>query len=174
MDGNSSMTDFKVKFDGSPQYIDAQTLINSLFNLSAAIQEINRELQPDSHIEIKIRAVEPGSFWLDLTILGETIPNLFTNENLDTGSKIIATLVGLFTLRKFLKGEKPKEITSQKDNKIKIENNNGQIIVVEGSVYNLNDKNKIVEKAVTNTFETLEADPSVTGLEITGRNAFLS
>jgi hypothetical protein len=70
-------------------------------------------------------------------------------------------------LRKFLKGERPKAVTSDEKNKVKIENNSGQIIIIDNPVYNLNEKNKIVEKAVTNTFETLEADSAVTGLEIT-------
>ena len=169
MDSNSPETDFKVKFEGPPQYIDAQTLINSLLNFSSALQEINRELEPERSIEIKIRAVEPGSFWLDLTILSKTIPSLFTKENLEVGSKIIGVLVGLFTLRKFLKGEKPKQVAPKKENRVAIENNNGQILIVEGPVYNLYERNKVVEKAVTNTFETLENDSSVTGLEITDK-----
>lgn len=166
MNTSSPMADFKVKFDGPPEYIDAQTLINALLNISTALEEINRELEPDTHIEIKIRAVEPGSFWLDLSLLSKIIPTLFSKEGFNAGSKIIKALVDLFTLRKFLKGEKPKETTPQ-ESKIKIENNYGQVLVVEGLVYKLYEKNRTIEKAITNTFETLEADSSVTGLEIT-------
>lgn len=165
-------TDFKIKFDGEQHQIDANILINNLIHTTSIIQEINRELHSGKTIDIKIKALQKGSFLIHIDLVETTfdsLKNLLTRENIETAGAIIGGFVGLIELKKFLKG---KEIKSQEEvkNKIKIENENGEVIYIENFVYSVYQNNTIVKDALSQSFETLENDSSITGYEITDRN----
>jgi len=165
-------TDFKIKFDGEQHQIDANILINNLIHTTSIIQEINRELHSGKTIDIKIKALQKGSFLIHIDLVETTfdnLKNLLTRENIETASAIISGFVGLIGLKKFLKG---KEIKSKKEegNKVKIENEKGEVIFIENFVYNVYENNTIVKDALSQSFETLENDNSITGYEITDRD----
>lgn len=165
-------TDFKIKFDGEYHQIDANILINNLIHTTSIIQEINRELNSGKTIDIKIKALQKGSFLIHIDLI-ETVfdgfKNLLTRENIETSAAIIGGFASLVGLKKFLKG---KEIKSREiqGNKIKIENEKGEVIYIENFVYNVYENNTIVKDALSQSFETLENDISITGYEITDRN----
>jgi hypothetical protein len=77
--------------------------------------------------------------------------------------------VGLIELKKFLKGKEEKEV-DKSGNKVKITNQEGQILYVENFVQNIYSNNTIIRDALSQSFETLENDFSITGYEITDRN----
>lgn len=165
-------TDFKIKFDGEQHQIDANILINNLIHTTSIIQEINRELHSGKTIDIKIKALQKGSFLIHIDLVETTfdsLKNLLTRENIETAGAIIGGFVGLIELKKFLRG---KEIKSKEEvkNKIKIENENGDVIYIENFVYGIYENNTIVKDALSQSFETLENDNSITGYEITDRN----
>jgi hypothetical protein len=165
-------TDFKIKFDGEQHQIDANLLINNLIHTTSIIQEINRELHSGKKIDIKIKALQKGSFLIHIDLVEtafHTLKNLLTKDNIETGGIIIGGFVGLIEIKKFLKGKeiKSKEITGDK---IKIENEKGQVLIIENFVYNIYENNPIVKDALAQSFETLENDNSITGYEITDRN----
>lgn len=165
-------TDFKIKFDGEQHQIDANILINNLIHTTSIIQEINRELHSGKTIDIKIKALQKGSFLIHIDLVETTfdsLKNLLTRENIETAAAIIGGFVGLIELKKFLKG---REIKSKDEvgNKIKIENENGEVIFIENFVYNVYENNTIVKDALSQSFETLENDNSITGYEITDRD----
>lgn len=165
-------TDFKIKFDGEQHQIDANILINNLIHTTSIIQEINRELHSGKIIDIKIKALQKGSFLIHIDLVETTfdsLKNLLTRENIETAGAIIGGFVGLIELKKFLKG---KEIKSKEEfnNKIRIENENSEIIFIENFVYNVYENNTIVKDALSQSFETLENDNSITGYEITDRD----
>jgi hypothetical protein len=165
-------TDFKIKFDGEQHQIDANILINNLIHTTSIIQEINRELHSGKTIDIKVKALQKGSFLIHIDLVETTfdsLKNLLTRENIETAGAIIGGFVGLIELKKFLKG---KEIKSKEEvkNKIKIENEKGDVIYIENFVYNVYENNTIVKDALSQCFETLENDNSITGYEITDRN----
>jgi hypothetical protein len=165
-------TDFKIKFDGEQHQIDANLLINNLIHTTSIIQEINRELHSGKKIDIKIKALEKGSFLIHIDLIEttfNTLKNLLTKDNIETGGIIIGGLVGLIEIKKFLQG---KEITSKEitGDKIKIQNEKGQVLLIENFVYNIYENNPIVKDALAQSFETLENDNSITGYEITDRN----
>lgn len=165
-------TDFKIKFDGEQHEIDANILINNLIHTTSIIQEINRELHSGKTIDVKIKALQKGSFLIHIDLVETTfdnLKNLLTRDNIETAGAIIGGVVGLIELKKFLKG---KEIKSKQEvkNKIKIENEKGEVIYIENFVYNIYENNTIVKDALSQSFETLENDNSITGYEITDRN----
>jgi len=165
-------TDFKIKFNGEQHQIDANILINNLIHTTSIIQEINRELHSGKTIDIKVKALQKGSFLIHIDLVETTfdsLKNLLTRENIETAGAIIGGFIGLIELKKFLKG---KEIKSKEEvkNKIKIENEKGDVIYIENFVYNVYENNTIVKDALSQCFETLENDNSITGYEITDRN----
>jgi len=165
-------TDFKIKFDGEKHQIDANLLVNNLIHTTTIIQELNRNLDSGKRIEIKIKALEKGSFLIHIDLI-ETVldglKNLLTRENAETAGAIIGAFVGLIELKKFLKGKEPKS-KENLGNKVKIENEKGDVIYVENFVQNVYQNNTVVKDALSQSFETLENDSSITGYEVTDKN----
>ncbi|MBK9247781.1 MAG: hypothetical protein IPM69_06600 [Ignavibacteria bacterium] len=96
--------DFKIKFDGQPQQIDANVLISSLIHTTDIVQEVNRYLNTGKKIEIKVKALEKGSFLVHIELLEtaiDTLKNLFTKENIEVAAGIITIVSGLIGLKKF-------------------------------------------------------------------------
>ena len=52
--------DFKIIFDSERHEVDVETLIGCLMHTSNIIQEVNRSLQTEKNIEVKIKALENG------------------------------------------------------------------------------------------------------------------
>jgi hypothetical protein len=160
--------DFKIKFDGEPNSIDAETLGHSLVNITSIIKEVNEGLKIGAPIEIKVKAHGEGSFVVHLALLPAEIGQLLTPEVLKTAGAgigvIITTLVGVFKIRKLLKGKPPKEV-QQGANGITIIGDNARLIV-DRSTYETYFGNPRVSEALSKTFKTLDSDPEVAGFEI--------
>lgn len=165
-------TEFKLRFGGKLNEVDASTLGYSLLNVTNLVQEVNQELATGQKIEIKVKAYAPGSFLVHLALDPQVAPLVANigSENLkviaDAVTAIIGTFTALFGLRKALKGEPPKEVT-QKDEVVQIQSNSGNTIIIDQRTYNAYFNNSKVNEALTKTFKTLESDPSITEFEIT-------
>ncbi len=162
---------FKLKFDGQLHQIDANVLISSLIHTTSIIQEINRYLDTGKKIEIKVRALEKGSFLVHIELLEtalDSIKSLFTKENAELAAGIITILVGLIEVKKFLKGRKPKSFEPQGD-KTKIVNENGDVFIIENATINIYEYSPIVKEALAQNFDAINNDPSITGFEITDK-----
>lgn len=163
---------FKLKFDGQLNQIDANVLINSLIHTTAIIQEINRYLDTGKKIEIKVRALEKGSFLVHIELLEsalDSIKSLFTKENADLAASIVTILAGIIAVKKFLKGKKPTSIELQGE-KTKIINEKGDVLVIENATFNIYENSPIVKDALSLNFDALNNDPSITGFEITNKD----
>ena len=165
-------TDFKIKFDGEKHQIDANLLVNNLIHTTSIIQEINRNFDSGKKIDIQIKALEKGSFLIHIDLIEsafDNLKNLLTKDNIELAGSVIGAFVGLIELKKFLKGKEEKAIENS-GNKVKITNQEGQVLYVENFVQNIYNNNTIVKDALSQSFETLENDNSITGYEITDRN----
>lgn len=163
---------FKLKFDGQLNQIDANVLINSLIHTTAIIQEINRYLDTGKKIEIKVKALEKGSFLVHIELLEsalDSIKSLFTKENADLAASIVTILAGIIAVKKFLKGKKPTSIELQGE-KTKIINEKGDVLVIENATFNIYENSPIVKDALSLNFDALNNDPSITGFEITDKD----
>ena len=163
---------FKLKFDGQLNQIDANVLINSLIHTTAIIQEINRYLDTGKKIEIKVKALEKGSFLVHIELLEsalDSIKSLFTKENADLAASIVTILAGLIAVKKFLKGKKPSSIESQGET-TKLINEKGDILIIENATFNIYENSPIVKDALSLNFDALNNDPSITGFEITDKD----
>ncbi len=165
--------EFKLKFDGELNEVDASTLGYSLLNITTLIQEVNQELATGQKIEIKVKAHQPGSF---LVVIGldpaqsTALLDFVTPDTIQiaaaAGAGIIGVVTALFGLRKKLKGEPPKEVI-QKGDEIEIKAGDGNTIIVDKRTYNTYFNNPKVNEALSKTFKALENDPYITGFEIT-------
>lgn len=164
--------DFKIKFDGQQHQVDANILVSSLIHTTTIVQEVNKHLNNGKKIEIKVKALEKGSFLCHIELVEtalDTLKNLLTRDNIEVGSAIVGTVVGLIELKKFLKGKKAKEV-EQLGNKTKIINKDGNVIIIENATFNIYEHNPVVKDALAQNFETLNNDPAITGFEITDKN----
>jgi hypothetical protein len=163
--------DFKIKFDGQQHQVDANVLISSLIHTTTIIQEVNKYLNSGKKIEIKVKALEKGSFLCHIELIEttlESLKNLLTKDNLEAGAAIIASLVGLIEVQQFLKGRKPKEVKPE-GNKTKIISKDGNVLIIENATFNIYENSPVVKDALAQNFDSLNNDPAITGFEITDR-----
>jgi hypothetical protein len=162
---------FKLKFDGQLHQIDANILINSLIHTSSIIQEINKYLDTGKKIEIKVKALEKGSFLINIEIVETTLASLksiFTSESVGYGADIIAIFAGLIAIKKFLKGRKPAK-AERKEDKTTITNIEGNVFIFENATFNIYENSTIVKDALAQNFDAINNDPSITGFELTDK-----
>jgi len=157
---------FKIKFDGDTHDINALTFINTIDNVSSIIKEINNELLAkeniDRKVEIRIKAIAPGSFDVTLELIQQFAQSLLTPNNIAYGAGIITILGGLFQLRKFLKSEKPQKIKKINNKETEITNKNGDVTIIENLTLNMYETNSNVSQSLNSTFESLSNDSKVT------------
>jgi hypothetical protein len=159
---------FTLKFGGEENDINATTYGVILINTVALLEEANKELETNAHLEIKVKSERKGSYSVDLAIQSAaaiaTVAPLMTKENVDAvtavASKVISTATKGYELWKKLKGEKPKEVTEKADTVIIITGDNNTI-EVDKSVSNLVLSNKRGQEALANTFSALAGDQNV-------------
>ncbi len=164
--------DFKIKFDGQQHQVDANVLVSSLIHTTTIVQEVNKYLNSGKKIEIKVKALEKGSFLCHIELIEtalDSLKNLLTKDNIEVGAAIISTVVGLIELKKFLKGKKAHEVAHQGD-KTKIVNKDGNVLIIENATFNIYEHNPIVKDALAQNFDVLNNDPAITGFEITDKN----
>lgn len=165
------MEDMKVKFEGQGQ-VDANTLITSLLHLTNIIHEVNRELQTNKKIEVKVNALKEGSFIVHIVIQAsiiETITNLFTADNMDAAANIVTVAGGLYAVAQFFKGGKT-EVVKTEDNSITVKNVEGDVAIIDNRVYNIYLNNEVIQKNIAEEFEEMGKDDSITGFSLLDKN----
>jgi hypothetical protein len=161
---------FKIKFEGSLNDINALTFLSSIKNINELLQEINLELNKknsiENKLEIRIKALEKGSFIANIQLIETIAENLFTPEGIAYTSGVVTIMTGIFSIRKFLKSKKPSKI-EQSDNKtVKITNNKGNILIIENITFDMYDKNPKINNAIGQTFSGLKQDKNISGFEL--------
>jgi hypothetical protein len=171
------METMKIKFGGGNE-IDANTLINSLIHFTNVVQEVNKgvstELNIERKIEIKIKANEPGSFVVDMSVLATTVGGalmgLFSKEMVSYASNVVQVVGGVYNFAQILKGKKPQSV-KKVDNTIQITTIDGNTTFIDFSNAqlqgaNLYIGNPIIQAAIAKEFETLNADNNVTDFSL--------
>jgi hypothetical protein len=162
--------DFRIKFDGKTNQIDANTFVNYLLHFNTLVQEVNRELAPERKIRVKINALEPGSFDVAIELQSYLLKalSLLSNEkNVSYLNNIMGIISGLIALKLFLKGDaKPTTVVQSADGKVTVTSPDGNTLIISAPIYNIYNTNTTVNQAIAKQFETLEQDPSVEGLEL--------
>ena len=80
----SQGAEFKIKYGGNQHQIDANSFVYSLIHNITILEEINRNIDPNKRIEIKVKAPEKGSVVVEIGIQASTIiegiKTLFSNR----------------------------------------------------------------------------------------------
>jgi hypothetical protein len=151
--------EFVLHFGGRPSEVNAFTFSNSLIGLSEAIQEINRQINPDFSIEITIDGVGTGSFRAKLKTASKSIAGLFKHRYTE---QILIGLLTTFIWQKICPDDQIKIVVT--DDSYIVERGADRIVLpkeFEEARKKITNKAAIT-KHVARTFEALQEDPSVT------------
>ena len=169
IDLRSFMSDeFVLHFGGRPNEVDAYTFGNSLIAFTDAIREINKQLFPDSPIEIVIDAVGMGSFRARVRTGAKKVSGLFKAQVAAVASGVaIGVLTNLVYDKIF---SSPIQVITQDDSVI-VQHGADRVIIprmVFDAKKRLSNPAEI-DRHISRGFDVLEEDPSVTDLGITPR-----
>ncbi len=172
MTERNNESDFKIKFDGQQNQVDAQILISSLIHTTTVIQELNKNLNTGKNIEIKVKALEKGSFLIHLELIEsmmDSVLNFLNKENIIFASAIISGLVGLIEIKKHLKGKKPKDLKADGSNVIII-NENNNVLNISSTIFSIYENNPTINDAISQNFDIIDNDPAISAFEITNKD----
>ncbi len=155
--------DFKIIFNQDNHDVDVEILIACLMRTSNIIQEVNRELNTDKKIEVKIKALEKGSFEIHIELVEKLIESLFSSDAVSYGANIIAVVGGLYGLVQFLKGQRPKAI-DQDNKRTEITNFKGDKQVFENITFNIYNENKEVRDNIVKQFSSINKNVEIKGI----------
>lgn len=161
--------EFVFHFGGRPNEVDAYTFANSLLAFSEAIREINRQLNPDSKLEITIEGVGTGSFRAKLRTATTFLSSLLQSRTaVEVSRNLLLPLLVAFIYGKYL-ADDTKVIIN--DDSYIVEHG-GDRIILPKAVFD--KKREIrdtasIDKHIAKGFEVLNEDPSVSEFGITRR-----
>lgn len=168
VDNQLYMDDLKLKFGSDTHQIDANTLINNLLHFTNIVQEVNKELGTNRKIDIKINALQEGSFLVHIMLQSNLINQLgdiFTAENIKIAGSIVTVVGGIYKAAVFLRGKKPVVVESN-DKTTTIKNESGNVTVIDNRVINIYNSNQVVRESISKEFETLNNDANISSFDI--------
>lgn len=159
-----SKASLNIKFEGQEHQIDANTLINTLTHYNLILNEINNVLgEGEKKIELKINALEKGSFIVDISVIGTWIQGIFSKENCEYAAGIVTVFGGIFTVYKHFRGRPINK------NDEKVINNYFFGNVDKSKVTNIYN-NTITREAISKSIETINEDESVEAINLSINN----
>jgi len=148
-----------------PAYqLESGIFLNSLFNFTSLLEEIHKEIVKKGKLQIGILPVSRGSFNIDLSLALsaiESIKSVFTYNGISYLSDLVATLVNLILLKKFLKGEKPDKIEKNENSDMVTLHRNGYSKSFPERIYKIYSSNEKINRKLTKTFEPLLDDLTI-------------
>ncbi len=167
---NRNINEFNLTFGGRDD-LEIHSFTTSLLIINDLLKEINSDLGTNKKIELSVKAYNSCCFDVYLQLVADAAAigmtaGLFDSNNLKIAHEIIEALVSILNLKKALKGEKPKEIMDIEENRVKIEDNHGNIFILEKPVFNIFTKNEEVNDKIESLFDAVGKIPSVESLTI--------
>ncbi len=166
---NSYQEKLIFKYEGDLEYIDIDTLFVSQLHFAELIREVNSCIYPDSKLNIKVKALPPGSFPIEL-MLDQIEP---AKDILDWGKGVLigiggfaGAIVSIFELIKFLKGEKPSNVIHKEKNNTTTVFKGKTKITVNTHIYNMVSENGKIKEEASKTVKPIGNDSNVDGLSL--------
>lgn len=150
-----SESTFTFHLDGN-NGVDAELLAKTIGDISSLAKLVASEVDNEAYLRMNVTAFRNGSFQIDFSAIVEVVENLI-NEYPVLGSVALTTvlsIIGIFSIKKHLKGKKAKKVSSPKNGNIEITNSDGNIIIVpqySASVL----KNPAIDKCVTSISDNI-------------------
>lgn len=150
----------KITFEGQTHQIDANTLINVLIHYQNVVNEANKGLGGGSkNIELKVNAIEKGSFIIDISVVESLAKQLFSSEGMAYLASLYTVVDGVHKLYKMFKGRPVKEDVDKETAKTIIGNVEYNVTI---NVYN----QPPVREAISKSIETADEDANVEGFSV--------
>ena len=156
--------DYEFKYDGDSHEIDINTLLASQFHWAALIHEVHTALYPDTKIDIKIKALERGSFDVIQVVEVSALAGMFALEHMHHVPDIFSTIADILSIKLFLKDRKAEEVTTDGIN-ITIICNGGTLDVSAGA-FNIYKDNDVVTGALEEMSKALDKSDDIDAIEI--------
>ena len=155
----------KIIFNGDSGQIDANTLIVALGHYQFIMEAANKEMGGDKTVELKVNAIEKGSFIIDVEVVENIFKSMFSGSAVGYVSSIITIVGAVYGAYRKLKG-RPAKSKEDIDN-ISVDIKGKDNVVINRSIVNL--YNQIpVREAISKTVEAAEKDDNVEGITIEG------
>ena len=155
--------DFKIVFASEKHEVDIETLIGCLMHTSNIIQEVNRSLGTEKKIEVKIKALEQGSFEIHIELIEKLLDSIFSKDNINISAEIISVVAGLYGFVKWLKSNIKK--TEKVDDGVEVTLENGDKTIININVYNTFNESKIVRESIAKQISALEKNKDISGFK---------
>jgi hypothetical protein len=155
--------DFKIVFASEKHEVDIETLIGCLMHTSNIIQEVNRSLGTEKKIEVKIKALEQGSFEIHIELIEKLLDSIFSKDNINISAEIISVVAGLYSFVKWLKSKIKK--TEKVDDGVEVTLENGDKTTININVYNTFNESKIVRESIAKQISALEKNKDISGFK---------
>ena len=139
--------------------IDAKLLSDTIKSFVDIIEEAKNEISEDTSAQLQVEAFRDGSFIIDFNALFEILTHPKTSDFVTVATGIITAVIGVFKLASHLKGKKPIDVEEKTNEELKIKNSDGNIILIDKSVYNIYAQPK-VSQTISKVFDNLNSDNS--------------
>lgn len=174
MKAQKKVCEFTLNIGVKNHDVNSDTFLISLTCITEIIGLINNDLSPSKKLEIRVKALNEGSFECScfiqnaITCISAVLPAI---AHIDLGyyKELITILINILKIKKFLKESPPSKeeiINTGEGVLIKLENSHGNTIIIQQKAYNYYQKNQEINNAVTRNFEKLNADNEVSTYSI--------
>lgn len=151
---------------GGDNFVDANLLAETIKDVVKLVEYSQQEISPNTNVELKIKAFQPGSFEIALVAIFDFISSDKMGNIASFASLILTAVPAVFSFAKFLSGRNAKKIKKNDTEKtVAIQNYKGEHLTISQNVYNiyaLPECNLII----ADIFERLEEDDSITNIKI--------
>ena len=147
---------FHINFGGENE-IDVQTFATVMQDIIEISRKITTSIDPNAIVRLNIYATGRGSFDAILNVIVSYIPNLINAENLTIAKTLTGGLVDVFNIKKFLKGEKPKNIETNNERQI-ITNHKDEKLDIPKEIGNIYFQDTKIDNITVNIFNVLNND----------------
>lgn len=156
----------QIRFDVDGHQLDANTLINTLVHYKNLVEEVNRiASNGEREVDIRINALEPGSFIIDIMLVTDLIEKLFSGKAIEYAANLSSVLLYIMTIYNKQKGH-PVDV-SKPEYQQNITINNSTV-----NIYNIYN-NQSVRAPISKIYETAHNDKSVEGLSFSDKKGDL-
>lgn len=157
---------FVFKYNGDLEYIDFDTLYVSQLHFTEFLKSLKASLAPEGELKIKVRTREPSSFPIELALYIEDSGKLIKPviDQIYQAGGFLGAVYALMRFFKWLAGRKPTK--EEKRGDITIVYINDISFEINTHVYEAAKSNPQIRKDLSKTFQQIESDGDVTGIEI--------
>lgn len=156
-----SKANFGFHLDGESE-IDAELLSDTIHNMAELTKQASSQENPEAYLKMNVTAFKNGSFEIAFSTICQVANKIGQNPIAAAAfaTSVVETVKGIFEIKKLVKGEKPKRVDKIENNKIEIENNFGQSVIVPNSSGIVLSNSQIDQLVINITEDVKQHNPS--------------